>query len=506
MAMRAFRALSIRFKLIAIVMITTCTALILVAGALAVFDVVTHRQTLRVELGTVAHILGQNSTAALALDDAAQAHKVLAALASQPEVLSGCLFDARGELFASYVRVGPLAPCPPRPQREVSGFVGDGLVLYQDVRMGHETVGTLRLVASLAQLRRRVQLFGLVLLVVMVGSALGALLLSSSLQRLVSRPIRELASTARQVSERQDYKLRAPPGTEDEVGVAVAAFNQMLQRIEDSDRALRSLNATLEQRVAERTAAAEERAAALRKSNEELERFAYVASHDLKEPLRAISSYAQLVQQRLGEARVGGDLELYVEHVVTGAARMRTLINDLLDYSRVGRQALQLTEVSAEVLLDAVVSDLAATIADSGAQVTRGPLPTVMADRRQLAQLLQNLVNNAIRFRGDSPPRIEVRADLAGDSWRFAVRDNGIGIEPKHHQRIFVLFQRLHGRERPGTGIGLAICKRIVEGHGGSIWVESEPSKGATFFFTLPLRQAPPAPAQVESHQGAGAG
>jgi Periplasmic sensor domain len=169
--MRAFRALSIRVKLIAIVMITTCTALALVAGALAVFDVVTHRHTMRVELGTRAHILAQNSTSALALEDVAAAHKVLAALSSQPDVLSGCL-------FASYVRAGPHAPCPAHPEPTVSGFLGDALVLYQDVRMGHERVGTLRLVASLGQLWHRVQLFALVLALVVVGSALGALLLS----------------------------------------------------------------------------------------------------------------------------------------------------------------------------------------------------------------------------------------------------------------------------------------------------------------------------------------
>ena len=485
--MRVFRATSIRVKLIAIVMITTCTALVLVAGALAVFDLVTHRQTVRVELETMGHILGQNSTSALALDDAASAQKVLAALSSQPDVLSGCLYDLRGELFASYVRVGPQAACPAHPEPAVAGFLGDGLVLYQEVRMGHERVGTLRLVASLAQLRQRLQLFGLVLALAVIGSALGALLLSSSLQRLVSRPISELASTARQISEQQDYSLRAPQRTEDEVGVAVAAFNQMLERIEHAHGSLRSLNATLEERVAERTAAAEERAAALRRSNEELERFAYVASHDLKEPLRAISSYAQLVRQRMGPG--DPDLQLYIQHVVSGAERMSSLISDLLDYSRVGRQSRHLASVDAEGLFDVMLQDLAATIAENQARVTRGPLPVIHADRRQLGQLLQNLVNNAIRFRGEAPPVIEVSAVRDGNLWRFAVRDNGIGIEAKHHQKIFVIFQRLYGRDRPGTGIGLAICQRIVEGHGGSIWVESEPGHGATFFFTLPADQ-----------------
>jgi signal transduction histidine kinase len=486
--MRAFRAFSVRFKLIAIVMITTGAALALVAGALAVFDVVTHRQTLKVELGTMAHILGQNSAAALAFENASDAQKVLAAIASQPDVLSGCLYDARGELFSSYFRAGLHASCPPHAEPAVAGFVGDSLVHYHDIYTGHQRVGTLRLVASLAQLRRRIELFGLVLVLAVAGSALGALLLSSSLQRLVSQPILELAAVARQVSEKQDYRLRAPQRTQDEIGTAVDAFNQMLQRIQDADSALRGLNATLERRVAERTAAAEERAAALKRSNEELERFAYVASHDLKEPLRAISSYAQLIQKRIESSPQPDDeMDLYVRHVLNSATRMQILITDLLDYSRLGRQPLELGPVSVDGVLDAVLTDLSTTIAESHTQVTRGPLPTIEADRSQLEQLLQNLISNGIRFRGSEAPVIDVRVERSDQSWRFSVRDNGIGIDAKHHRRIFVIFQRLHGRDRPGTGIGLAICKRIVEAHGGSIWVDSEPGKGATFVFTLPV-------------------
>jgi signal transduction histidine kinase len=487
--MRTRRAFSIRFKLMAIVMITTCTALALAAGAIAVFDVVTHRQNVRLELQAMAHILGGNSASALALDNAAEAQKVLSALSSQPEVLSGCLYDRRDDLTASYVRSGPHAPCPARPEASVAGFRDGSLILYHDVRIGPTRVGSLRLVAGLAQLRRRLQVFVGVLALVVVGSALGALVLLSSLQRLVSRPILELASTAKRVSEQGDYSLRVAPRSSDEVGLAVTAFNQMLQRIEDADRELRSLNITLEERVAERTADAEERAAALRRSNEELERFAYVTSHDLKEPLRAISSYVQLIERRI-EGQENQELKLFARHVVAGATRMEALINDLLDYSRVGQQALKLAAVDLGAALDAVATDLKSTIAETHARIDRDALPVIEADRWQIGQLLQNLVANAIHFRGEAAPLVEVRAERQGALWRFTVRDNGIGIEPRHHQRIFVIFQRLHGRERPGTGIGLAICKRIVEGHGGTIWVESELGKGAAFHFTLPAREA----------------
>jgi signal transduction histidine kinase len=490
--MKTFSTFSLRAKLMAIVMITTCASLLLVAGALAVFDVVSHRRTLTEETSTMAQILGDNSTAALLFDNAADATKVLGALASQPDVVSGCLYDGKGEVFASYVRPGQ-APCPLHPEPAMVGFLGEGLIVYHPVLTGQESAGTLRLVASLARLRSRVQLSAVVLVLVLLGAVLAALLLSARLQGLVSRPILELARTAKQISEDRDYALRAPQRTEDEIGVAVHAFNQMLERIEDADRALRALNTTLEERVAARTADAEERAAALKRSNEELEGFAYVASHDLQEPLRAVSSYAQLVQRQMA-GKAGPEVDVYVEHVISGAARMRELIRDLLDYSRVDRQATKLGLVAVDAVLEGVLSDLSTTMSEQRAEITRGELPVVMADGGQLTQLLSNLLTNAIRFRGEAPPQIHVRAERIGDQWRFAVRDNGIGIEARHRDRIFVMFQRLHGRERPGTGIGLAICKKIVAGHGGRIWVESEVGRGSTFYFTLPA-MPPSAPA-----------
>ncbi len=228
----------------------------------------------------------------------------------------------------------------------------------------------------------------------------------------------------------------------------------------------------------------------LARSNEDLEQFAYVASHDLQEPLRMVTSYVQLLAKRYG-GKLDADANEFIDFAVDGAVRMRKLINDLLTYSRVGTQGKELSPTDSEAALAQSVKDLEVTIEENGALVTHDPLPMVMADRPQLGQLFQNLIGNAIKFRGTEPPRVHISASRNGKGWIFSVRDNGIGIAPEYSERIFIIFQRLHGRqEYAGTGIGLAICKKIVERHGGHIWVESDLGKGATFCFSLPAVRA----------------
>jgi PAS domain S-box-containing protein len=224
----------------------------------------------------------------------------------------------------------------------------------------------------------------------------------------------------------------------------------------------------------------------LQRSNAELEQFAYVASHDLQEPLRMVSSYTQLVQRRY-EAKLDKDAHEFMNYVVDGAARMKQLIEDLLAYSRVGTRGKEFRLVEVEAPLRKAVSNLKSAMEEASAAVTWDPLPAVEADDSQLAQLFQNLIGNALKFRSASVPRIHVSAKEAQDEWAFAVADNGIGIEPQYYERIFMVFQRLHNKaEYPGTGIGLAICKKVVERHGGRIWVDSKPGEGSTFRFTLP--------------------
>jgi light-regulated signal transduction histidine kinase (bacteriophytochrome) len=243
-----------------------------------------------------------------------------------------------------------------------------------------------------------------------------------------------------------------------------------------------------EEALAEKARALEAALDELKRSNTELEQFAYVASHDLQEPLRMVGSYCQLLSRRYRDT-LGEDGQEFIGYAVDGAERMQKLINDLLMYSRVGTRGKTPAPVPLEKIMEAVEQNLKIAIQESGGRVTHDPLPVIMGDDVQMVQLLQNLIGNALKFRGEAPPEVHVSADAApGDPrrWRISVRDNGIGIEPAYFDRIFQIFQRLHERGKyPGTGIGLAVCKKIVERHGGVISVASTPGAGSTFSFTL---------------------
>ncbi|MDQ3339877.1 MAG: ATP-binding protein [Myxococcota bacterium] len=232
----------------------------------------------------------------------------------------------------------------------------------------------------------------------------------------------------------------------------------------------------------------EQRVEELARSNADLEQFAYVASHDLQEPLRMISSYTQLLARRY-KGKLDQDADDFVGFVVEGVMRMQRLINDLLAYSRVGTRGGDFAEIELDDVLKGVLANLQVAIAEANAEVTHDPLPRLRGDATQLGHVLQNLVGNAVKFCGDKAPRVHIAVRSDGGKWIVSVKDNGIGIEAEYFERIFVIFQRLHPREKyPGTGIGLAIAKKIIERHGGMIWVESKVGEGTTVSFSLPVR------------------
>jgi light-regulated signal transduction histidine kinase (bacteriophytochrome) len=300
------------------------------------------------------------------------------------------------------------------------------------------------------------------LLTVAALSVVIALLIS----RRIIRPLNELRHHAQLVGEgRLDERTQI----------------HGLVELEDLAVALNTMSAQL----ALARSHLEEANADLLRSNRDLEQYAYVSSHDLQEPLRAIAGFVTLLQQRY-QGKLDEKADSYINAAVDGAARMQTLIHGLLEYSRVGAGVNAAKPTKADDALKAALANLRVMIQQSNAVVTSDPLPTVNADAAHLTHVFQNLIENAIKFRSDRRPEIQIGSRHRDGSWLFWVRDNGIGIEPEYAERIFVIFQRLHTRTKyPGTGIGLAICKRIIERHGGQIWVESQPGQGSTFYFTL---------------------
>ncbi len=296
--------------------------------------------------------------------------------------------------------------------------------------------------------------------IVAVGIAFGAVTLLL-LDRSVLDRLSRLSASLRAIGARGQPTTRVQMPGGDELSSLAAEINLMLEALE-------------------------RQALELQHSNAELEQFAYVASHDLQEPLRMVISYTQMLQRRYA-GRLDADADQFIAFAVDGATRMQQLINDILAYSQVGTRSKEVESTDCEKVLSTALANLQAAIAESGAVVTHSPLPTVMADGMHLGQVFQNLIGNAIKYHSEKRPEVDVGAERRNGEWLFSVRDNGIGIDPSYRERVFGVFERLHTRdEYPGTGIGLAICKRIVERQGGRIWVESQPGMGATFFFTLP--------------------
>jgi signal transduction histidine kinase len=322
-----------------------------------------------------------------------------------------------------------------------------------------------------------------------------AISLAILLRRGVTRPLAALAADCRRITEGNFDERIVPRGPKDIRAIAVDVEN-MRQRIVDELEATRSARATLDEQTLE-----------LRRSNAELEQFAYVASHDLQEPLRKVASFCQLLEKRYGDKLDERGIE-YIGFAVDGAKRMQVLINDLLTFSRVGRLNAAYTEVDLDAAVDTALANLSTAIEESGAQIIRPQtgLPRVHGDPTLLVMVWQNLIGNAVKFRREGiAPRIVIDCDrrVRGDDvdWMFTVSDNGIGIPQEFADKVFVIFQRLHGRDAyGGTGIGLALCKKIIEYHGGNIWIDTSNTEGTLFRFTLPAEstaEPDPNPATV---------
>ncbi|WP_329030170.1 sensor histidine kinase [Streptomyces sp. NBC_01423] len=321
-----------------------------------------------------------------------------------------------------------------------------------------------------------------VLAALLIVFALCVVALSVLFQRTVGRPLNALAEASRRVRSNDHRRQRIEVRGPSDVRSVASAVEDMRARLVAELDAAQEREDVLAQQAVE-----------LRRSNSELEQFAYVASHDLQEPLRKVASFCQLLEKRYGN-ELDGRGKQYIDFAVDGAKRMQVLINDLLTFSRVGRVHDSWTPVELDKSLDRALGNLAMVIEESGTTVVReDPLPSVTGDSTTLAMIWQNLIGNAVKFRRpDEPCVITVGCEREGDGWHFTVADNGIGIAPEFAEKVFVIFQRLHGRdEYDGTGIGLALCRKIIEFHGGRIWLDPDSRQGARVHFSLPADPEP---------------
>ena len=501
----------IRGKLIAIVMTATAAALLLASVLLVLLERNRSRRELLGDLHTMAAIVADNTSAALAFDDPAAASEVLRSLRFRRNVEVACIYDVRGRLFARFSR-GESEQCPTARRGTGSEFGVASLEHWRPIELTGSRLGAVALRSDLSPLVGRLRLQLGMLGVALAAATLFALLLSLWLQRVVSRPVVELARLAAEVRARGDYSLRAPRRSADELGELVASFNQMLDQIQARDADLLAAKEALEVRVAERTrelaaelaerrraeSELERRNRELAASNRELDDFAYVASHDLKEPLRGIHNYAGFLLEDYGE-RFDTEGRSKLETVMRLTRRMESLIDTLLHYSRVGRVDLAIEPVDLAAVVFEVVDSLSPMLAEAGAAVeVADRLPTVRCDRARIDEVFRNLVVNAVKYNDRAEKRVVIGVLPPGTAAGgvspspdagpvFYVRDNGIGIPERHQAVVFDIFKRLHGRDSygGGTGAGLTIVRKVVERHGGRVWLESIPGEGTTFFFTL---------------------
>lgn len=481
---RILGASSIAGKLIRMNLMVSGLVLLLAVVAFFLYDVVSFRNNLVKNLQTGAEIVGQNSVSAILFDDPQSAASTLRALQSSPDVVAATLVGNDGTVFARFRRQGakevprivPLA----RNRNDETWVTGSHVLLAHRIIFDGKPEGTVYIAAELTETGRRARQYLLIAAGILLFCMGAALLISATARRLIARPITALAETALRVSREHDYAVRAGPHPDqDELAVLIEAFNEMLTQIQAQDRALTRARDDLELRVQERTAA-------LRAANRELEAFSYTVAHDLRGPLDAVQGMVFLLenlQDESGDVRRGEILE-QLRHSTRG---MAGLIDDLLNLSRASTVALKKESVNLSAIVQQITEDLKRSDLNRRVEFRIAELPEVEADSGLMRVALDNLLRNAWKYTSRHPTAcIEFGAMRVRGETLYYVRDDGAGFDSRMSEQLFQPFHRLHSRsEFQGTGIGLATVQRILARHGGRIWAEGAVEKGATFWFTL---------------------
>jgi PAS domain S-box-containing protein len=624
--MMKLKDISIQRKLMRVILLTSGAVLFMTCAAFFAYEFITYRDITKRELSTMGQIVAANSTGALAFDSKGDATEILSALKAEKHIVVAALYDTSGNLFATYPAKAGATSLPAKIKPNGYFFINGQLEGFEPVMQNGNRLGTLYLKNDLEAVYSRFRLYGSITLLFIIISFLFAYFLSRRLQKSITTPILELAGTARTVSDKRDYSVRASKRSDDELGVLTDAFNHMLTQIEVQNLQITSLNQNLEQKVKDRTSELEGANTALKqqnefietiidssvdliavfdrecryiavnkvaydiyniapkdligkrifdifpklknsammndlmkalegeivhnatykslsgrylenffiplrdktdkvdrvlvighdisailqaneklkslnteleKSNRDLEQFAYVASHDLQEPLRKIQTFSELSERNMHNPEIQ---KRYLQKINSSALRMTELIKAVLNYSRLSKSGDEFLTIDLNAVVENIKTDLELLIEEKKAIITAVKLPVIKGIPLQINQLFLNLVNNSLKF-SDKPPAINISAKIISKSQlrkksfspneteytELIFKDNGIGFEQQYADKIFSIFQRLHARQDyAGTGIGLALCKKIVENHGGFITVESEPGKGTSFFIYLP--------------------
>jgi signal transduction histidine kinase len=489
---------SVSRKILVVKLGTTLATVLLAIAAMITYDLRLYHQSWIDDVSTQAELVGQMTAAALTFDDARAAKENLALLRYRPRILAAAIYDAHGRLFATYAQEGQ-SDFPGLPEGDGTRVEGKALVVSKRIIHDREILGTVYLRAEYQLFDRLFGYLGIAAIVIALAMWV-AYLFSLWMHRILVRPVLAITRLAADVSERRDYSLRAEKLTNDEIGLLAEGFNAMLAEIERATRELEASNREAARELGERRRVEEEirrlaaelesrvkeRTTELQATNAELEAFCYSVSHDLRAPLRSIDGFSQALLEDFPQD-VPEEARRYLGRIRSSTQRMGQLIEDLLNLSKVSRGELARCEVDVSELARQVVAEVQSRDPQRKVEVSVWEGMQANADPRLLRAALENLIGNAWKFSTKAEqPRIEIGLMRDGDGGTFFVRDNGAGFDMRYAGKLFGAFQRLHSaNEYQGTGIGLATVQRIVHRHGGRIWADAKPGKGAVFFFTL---------------------
>ncbi len=479
--MQSFKNISIKNKLILIQSVTAFFAILICSVIFVINDISTFKESSVRKMYSIARIVGDNSASALVFTDQESANKVLHRLDKEPDIKGALIIDKTGKDFGKYARAGEDAASyvlSNSTQTVSHAFSGKNMMVTYKIFQENEYLGTLILKVELTDLNKIVSNYIIAAALVLLAGLMAAFLISVFLQRAISSRLSFLVSKTKTISETGNYSIRVSSEGKDEISTLSQEFNNMLEQIE-------SMESSLEKRIKERTLE-------LETANKEMESFSYSVSHDLRAPIRAINGFGEVLAKKNSD-QLDADGKEYLKTIIHEAGRMGQLIDDLLVFSRLGKKEIQKTSFDMNLLAKKAVDEVLNLSQEKyNAKITVKDLPAADCDVALMNQVFINLISNALKYSKPNPnPVIEIGASADKNVVTFYVKDNGVGFDMKHYNKLFGVFQRLHGAEEfEGTGIGLAIVQKIISRHYGKVWAEAKINEGATFYFSLPKKNA----------------